>query len=184
VFTIDDTNLNLIPAWVNDSKQVSKLRREYLYLPLCAVAAEVGIGHAWPWEIDEMSPLPALQLSYTRALEELHFEPEILFVDGSEFSNKVRSFYGQQIVEPKGDAKYKQIGAASIIAKVFRDGLMAQESERMGDIYGWCKNSGYGTPDHAEAIRKHGLLINHPNYYHRKRYCNRFMNLGKPTNDR
>lgn len=175
VFTIDHTNFNMIPQGTKDSKQVNKVNRERLYMDICAVSAEIGIGWAWPEEVDVLGPLPALQLSYRRALKELHHQPELLIVDGSNSTNRVQGYGGEQLVEPKADARHKVVSAASIVAKVFRDRLMEQESMKMRDKYGWARNSGYGTPDHEEAILKHGLLITRPFYFHRQRYCRKFL---------
>lgn len=143
-----------------------------MFTAICAAAYDVGVGHAWPWEIDQYSPAEALQLSYRRALEELHPSrvPALLYVDGV---NKVKAWKGQQVVEPRGDSKYREVSAASIIAKHFRDTIMATYAKEFPQ-YNWESNKGYGTPDHVEAIQKYGLLIdgqNHKRYIHRQRYC-------------
>jgi ribonuclease HII len=178
VAVIDESDVQRLPDGVKDSKQVTSIRREMLYLKLCAASLDIGIGHAWPWEIDTMGPLSALQFSYQRALEDLKHKPELLYVDGTDGTNKVRSWPGRQIVEAKADAKYKIVSVASIVAKVFRDNLMAQEGKNFPQ-YNWGSNKGYGTPDHRDAIDKHGLLVNYERrelYLHRKRYCQRFLN--------
>lgn len=74
VFRAED--LNRMPKGVKDSKQCSELQRAGLYGPIHQLAWAIGIGHAWPWEIDQYGPFPSLQLSYRRALEEVRsFNP-------------------------------------------------------------------------------------------------------------
>ena len=170
------SDLNLLPAGVKDSKKTSNAQREMLYTPLCQTALDVGLGHAWPWEIDRIGAMPALQLSYKRALDDLCVaKPDLLIVDGS---NRIEAWKGRQWVEPKADVNHLQVSAASIIAKWFRDEIMrgyAKKLKRLGmPDYGWDINMGYGTSDHTEAIKKFGLLVdaqNHELYLHRRLYC-------------
>jgi ribonuclease HII len=143
-----------------------------LFHPICRAVYDVGFGHAWPWEIDQYGPGEALQLSYRRALEELHpsRQPTLLYVDGS---NHIAAWKGRQIVEPKADAKYKEVSAASIVAKVFRDTIMVNYAKTFRQ-YGWDQNKGYGTADHTEAIKRFGLLVDNTRrevYLHRQRFC-------------
>jgi ribonuclease HII len=112
-------------------------------------------------------------------VEEITVVPDILYMDGN---NKIKACRWKQIVEPKADVKYQQVSAASIIAKHLRDTMMidyanARKAKGLSD-YGWVRNKGYGTPDHLEAIRKHGLVVDsedsttdHRGYLHRLRYC-------------
>lgn len=171
-----DSDLANLPAGVRDSKKTSEKQRGMLYLPLCRAALDVGIGYAWPWEIDSLGPMPALQLAYKRALDDLVVaKPDLLIVDGK---NRVSAWKGKQRVEPKADNNYIQVSAASMIGKFFRDTLMeslAKELCRRGlPDFGWVYNKGYGTSDHIEAIKKYGMLLdktNHEFYQHRWRYC-------------
>lgn len=167
----------IFPAGVTDSKKTTQKQRTALYLPLCELAVDIGVGHAWPWEIDRMGPLQALQESYRRALDELTHSPETLIVDGK---FRVECWKGNQVVEPKADLKYQEVSAASMIAKHLRDTMMADYAKTFPG-YGWEKNRGYGTYDHEAAIKKLGLLVNPANkerYLHRLRYCRKALIRG------
>lgn len=169
-----DVDFKMLPTGVKDSKKTSEAQRDMMFFPLLNIAYDVGIGWAWPWEIDN-NPNQALQLSYTRAVEGINpsRNPAILIVDGV---NKVESWKGEQIVEPKADTNHWQVSAASIIAKVYRDTIMRELNLKF-PVYNWGKNKGYGTDDHVKAIEKHGLLVDltdRSRYVHRQRYCRNF----------
>lgn len=170
VFRSED--LLLLPPGVRDSKKTSEAQRRMMYSPICRAAFDIGIGHAWPWEMDQYGPGQALQLSYKRALEELHVDrlPSVLYVDGS---NRIQAWKGHQVVEAKADVKYREVSAASIVAKHFRDTIMESYAKDWPQ-YLWHENKGYGTNDHIEAIRQHGLVVNdkeRERYIHRLSYC-------------
>ena len=179
VALLQDSAIPLLPPGVRDSKKTTEAQRGLLYPALCRICVDIGVGHAWPWEMDQYGPGEALQLSYKRAMEDLTVaQPEILYVDGN---SPVKSWKGQQVVEPKADNKYKQVSAASIIAKFMRDTMMidyARQRRLQGlPDYGWEQNKGYGTPDHLEAIKAHGIIVdandsttNHSKYLHRLSY--------------
>lgn len=169
-------DLAFMPPGVKDSKKTTEAQRRMLYEPLCRSAFDVGVGHAWPWEIDTYGPGEALQLSYRRALDDVRRDcaPHLLIVDGS---NRVSAWKGEQRVEPKADVKYKEVSAASIIAKVFRDCIMEDYAKTWPE-YGWNLNKGYGTTDHTDAIQKYGALVNvddRSKYIHRLRYCRNLL---------
>lgn len=179
VALLRDSSIPLLPPGVKDSKKTTEAQRGLLYPTLCRLCVDIGVGHAWPWELDQYGPGNALQLSYKRALEDLTVaQPDILYVDGS---SSVKAWKGEQIVEPKADNTYKQVSVASIVAKFMRDSMMidyARERRRQGlPDYGWEQNKGYGTQDHMDAIKAHGVLVdandstnNHSRYLHRLCY--------------
>jgi ribonuclease HII len=184
VALLRDSAVPLLPPGVRDSKKTTEAQRGMLYPLLCQVVLDFGVGHAWPWELDQYGPGVGLQLSYTRALADLTIaKPDILYVDGS---SPVRSWAGEQVVEPKADDKYKQVSAASIIAKHLRDTMMidyAKERTSQGlPDYGWRQNKGYGTHDHLEAIQQFGLVVDgkdsttsHSGYLHRLAYTKKLV---------
>ena len=167
-----EEDLQNLSSHVRDSKQLTFVMRQSLYLGLCKAAFDVGVGYASPYEIDNQGATDALQLSYTRACQDLRSTPDVLYVDGN---NRVRAWVGKQVIEPKADAKYKQVSAASIIAKVIRDCIMTDEHKKYPQ-YNFIGNKGYGTPDHIAAIEKHGFLFDGDHYIHRRRYCNKLIN--------
>lgn len=156
VFTQKD--LNLLPSGIRDSKKVSQKMRESLFDPILDTASDVGIGAVWPEEINRLTPEKALRLSYDRAVNDLRFGiPDMLIVDGQRL---LTGYRGKQRCEPKADLNHVQVSAASIVAKVFRDQVM-REMHRRHPAYGWAGNSGYGTKEHEEAIRRYGLTVEH-----------------------
>ena len=164
-----------LPWGVKDSKKTTKNQRNLLYRQLIYGARDIGIGWAWPWEIDAGFN-DALQLSYTRAIEDLNplYLPDTLIVDGV---NHVKTWEkARQLVEPKADTNHWQVSAASIVGKVFRDTIMEDYGKKFPE-YGFQDHYGYGTPDHMDAVRKHGLLLDsndHSRYIHREIYWRKF----------
>lgn len=173
-----------LPSGITDSKKLSAMRREAMFMALCTGVVEVGIGAVEPEEIDRLSPKYALQESYNRAIAELRMTPDVLLVDGKPGLNKVKSWKGKQHVIVKGDLSHKEISIASIIAKVVRDIVMTERAQRLktscGLDYNWAVNKGYGTPDHMEAIKQHGLLFGPGEFYqHRRSYCSKLLGKAK-----
>lgn len=96
-----------------------------------------------------------------RALDQLSVCPQAVIIDGNRFKPYGDLPYTTIV---KGDGKYQAIAAASILAKTFRDDYMARLDAEY-PMYGWCKNKGYPTREHREAIRQHGISP-----YHRRSY--------------
>jgi ribonuclease HII len=139
---------------LNDSKQLSEVRREVLYEEI--VSGEMGVV-AWcsamasVEEIETVNILQATHLAMGRAVDGLAVKPDIVLIDGRPVKNFAHSHLG--II--KGDSKSLSIAAASIIAKVERDRLMVAYAEEFPQ-YGFEKHKGYGTKQHLEALEKHG----------------------------
>ena len=145
-----------LPAGLDDSKRVSARAREHVFAAIMA-SADVGIGHASPSEIDEINILQATYLAMHRAIAALDVSPDFLLVDGNRLPTGLPCA-AQAVV--KGDGKVLSIAAASIVAKVTRDRIMAELDLRYPG-YGWAENAGYPTKRHKNAIADLGLTPEH-----------------------
>lgn len=141
---------------VDDSKKLSPHRREQLFPLIHEWAVGVGIGVVSHEEIDRINIYQASILAMRKALDQLSMVPSLVLADGNSFRHETLRF--ENII--KGDARSFTIAAASIIAKVTRDGLM-REYDRLFPGYGFAKHKGYGTREHIEAIRQNGLCEIH-----------------------
>ena len=141
---------------VNDSKQLSAIQRECLYdvIMQYVIAASVGIGSV-PL-IDERNILNATKQAMRDALAQLKVSPQALLLDALLLPDV--PLPQRSII--KGDARCLSIAAASIIAKVTRDRLMIQLHEEYPH-YGFARHKGYGTAQHLEALRTHGITPHH-----------------------
>jgi ribonuclease HII len=139
------------PRGIDDSKNLPFDRREALYARLMKSAVAWAVGIASVEEIDQINIYWARMLAMTRAVEALGLEPAWVLVDGNACPRWQRP--SKAIVD--GDAKCRSIAAASIIAKVTRDRIMADYA-RDYPGYGWEHNRGYPTPDHRRALRELG----------------------------
>jgi ribonuclease HII len=143
-------------AGIMDSKVLPALRRERLDTAIRAAAVAVGIGEADHSEIDERNILAASILAMQRAIAALEPQPDFLLVDGNRFNHPALPF--ETVV--RGDASCFSIAAASIVAKVHRDGIM-RNLDALYPGYGFARNKGYPTRDHVEAIRQLGRCAVH-----------------------
>lgn len=141
---------------LNDSKQLTAAKRETLYPLIREQAVAWGVGVAWPWEIDEINILQATFRAMGRAVRAMKREPRFLRIDGDKLIP--RHALGRDIPQEfviKGDGTVPAISAASVLAKTFRDRLMASLSRRYPG-YGLESHMGYGTKAHVEALRTLG----------------------------
>jgi len=141
---------------IDDSKALTARRREAV-LPAILGCCAVGIGTASVAEIDRINILQATFLSMRRALAALPDVPAVALIDGNRVPKDLPCA-GHAIVG--GDRRSLSIAAASIVAKVTRDRIMAGLSARHPG-YGWDRNAGYGTPEHLAALRKLGVSPHH-----------------------
>jgi len=141
---------------INDSKLLTPLKREKLYDEIRAKALCCSVAEASVAEIDEINILQATMLAMRRAVEGLRLKPAQVLVDGNRLP--VINILAQAIVD--GDAKVKSIAAASILAKVHRDRLCLELHARHPQ-YGFDAHKGYATPEHLEALRRHGACEHH-----------------------
>lgn len=137
---------------LNDSKQLSHKQRLALREVIWAQAVDWAIGVYSHAQIDAVNILKASFLAMHEAVAQLQVRPEALLVDGNRFIQ--HAIPHRCIV--KGDAKFRNIAAASILAKTYRDDIMA-ELHRLHPQYGWDQNKGYPTGQHRMAIHHHGL---------------------------
>jgi ribonuclease HII len=143
------------PRGIDDSKKLDLDTREAIYGRLQKVA-RIGVGRASVEEIDQINIYWARMLAMTRAVEALGFEPAWVLVDG----NATPRWQRPSKAVVAGDAKCRSIAAASIVAKVTRDRLMAEHAEAYPG-YGWETNRGYPTPEHIRAIEALGITPLH-----------------------
>jgi ribonuclease HII len=145
-----------IPKGLNDSKQLSEEDREELFPRILEMAVAVGVGEASVGEIDLVNIRQATHLAMARAVRALPVAAEFALVDG----NDAPALPCKCDTLVKGDGRSVSIAAASIIAKVTRDRLMARlHDEHPG--YNWKSNKGYGTPDHYSGLKLHGVTVHH-----------------------
>ena len=151
--------------YLNDSKKLTEKKREELYEVIMKEAVAVGIGMASEARIDEINILNATYEAMREAIGKLAPQPDILLNDAV----KIPGVSIRQVPIIKGDAKSASIAAASIVAKVTRDRLMA-EYEKIYPGYGFAKNKGYGTAEHIAAIKEMG-----PCPIHRRSFIKNFI---------
>jgi ribonuclease HII len=150
-----------VPRGIDDSKKLGAEARADLCLKIRDVAAHVGVGIATVEEIDEINILWASMLAMERAVAALGVEPAMVLVDGNRCPRWTRP--SQWVIG--GDALCLSIAAASIVAKVERDRMMAEyDAHHPG--YSWSQNKGYGTPAHLAALRQLG-----PSPLHRRSFA-------------
>ena len=143
--------------WLNDSKKISDKMRYELRPEIEASAISWAIGIVDQNEIDEINILNASFLAMHRAIDKLKPRPELLLIDGNRFK-PYKKILHQCII--KGDAKFLNIAAASILAKTYRDDFMKEEAKKHIN-YDWQNNMGYPTKKHRAAIKKYGVTPLH-----------------------
>lgn len=143
---------------LNDSKQLTRTQRERLRHDIERDAIAWSIAEVSHEDIDRINILKASFLAMHRAVDALTIRPEHLLVDGNRFVPYPMVPHTCII---RGDAHFLSIAAASVLAKTYRDDLMAQLGRKF-PAYGWAQNVGYPTAVHRAAIRQFG-----PTKYHR-----------------
>lgn len=147
--------------WLNDSKQVNQKRREELRKVIEEEALYWAVAECTPEEIDGINILNASIQAMHRAVESLGVEPSFLAIDGNRFKPFREIPFSTEV---KGDGRFLNIAAASILAKTHRDEVMLNLHEEFPH-YGWATNAGYPTTQHRDAIREFGVTP-----YHRKTF--------------
>lgn len=142
---------------IQDSKQLSRQKREDAYDALQQLNCPIGVGIVPPNIIDNINILQATYQAMHVAITNLEIQPAALLIDGNRFKPYPGIVHSCIV---KGDATYSAIAAASIIAKVTRDRYMRKQHE-LYPVYDWCNNKGYPTKKHREAIKKFGYSPEH-----------------------
>lgn len=135
---------------VRDSKTLSEKQREKLFKEIIENCLDYGVGVVDAKEIDEINIYQAAKLAMKKAILNMKSKPDYLLVDAM----KIDLIIEQESII-KGDAKCNSIAAASIIAKVERDRLMASYHNDLPE-YGFIRHKGYGTPEHLKALSDFG----------------------------
>jgi ribonuclease HII len=148
------------PRGIDDSKKLPHAARESLYRRITA-AHGWGVGIVDVEEIDRLNIYHATMLAMSRAVDALGVEPAMVLVDG----NALPKWRHQAKAIVSGDALCRSIAAASIVAKVTRDRIMA-DYHLTYPGYGWLNNKGYGTLEHREALVRLG-----PTPLHRRSFA-------------
>ncbi len=161
VILSEDSNL----LYVNDSKKLSEKMREQLYDEIMAEAIAVSIGIEGVETIDDINILQATYAAMRKAVDGLEVKPDLLLVDAVTIPDvKI-----EQVSIIKGDEKSISIAAASIIAKVTRDRMMADYDQLFPEYY-FASNKGYGSQVHIDAIKSIG-----PCPIHRRSFIKNFV---------
>lgn len=134
-----------------DSKKLTAQKRENLLSQIRSLALGIGIGVVDEATIDRINILRASLLAMKWAVSSLGLSPHFLLIDG----NHLPSLSIPSLALPKGESHSSSIAAASIVAKVTRDRLMAQYHDLFPE-YHFNQHKGYGTVDHLQALREHG----------------------------
>lgn len=148
---------------LNDSKKLSEKTRESLFDRIRGDALFHAVQLVPPDIIDEKNILQATFLAMAQAVRALGVEPSLILIDGNKKVPQLPSRLQEAVVG--GDGKSASVAAASVLAKVTRDRWMAR-AHREYPQYDFAANKGYGTPEHAAALRRFG-----PSPLHRKSYA-------------
>ncbi len=142
---------------LNDSKKMSEKRRWELRQIIEREAVAWAVQPLSAARIDEINILNASFEAMSLAVEQLSPSPELLSIDGNRFRTHLTTPYNCIV---KGDGKYANIAAASVLAKTYRDEYMERIAQEYPQ-YGWSSNKGYPTRAHRLAILEHGLSPYH-----------------------
>ena len=143
--------------YLNDSKKLTDSQRYALRPMIEAEALSFAVAHVFQGEIDEINILNASIKAMHLALDKLNLKPAFIAVDGNRFKT-YKNIPHECVI--KGDGKYLNIAAASVLAKTYRDDFM-KELDLKHPQYQWKKNKGYPTSAHREGIQKYGITEYH-----------------------
>lgn len=165
VVVIDET-CRTAPQGVRDSKLLTPAARESMVPRVRRWALAYAVGHASAAEIDQIGIIASLRLAGTRALTALPVRPDLVILDGNHdwLTDPARVGLFAELAQPavppvrtmiKADLKCSSVAAASVLAKVERDGMLTALHEQYPH-YQWAANKGYSAPEHLQALDEHG----------------------------
>lgn len=143
---------NLFLPGVDDSKKLTRIKREKLFEHIMDDAVEVGVGIVREKTIDKLNILNASLKAMWRAVKKLKTSPQLVLVDGNQ---KIPNLPFPQMSIVKGDSKSISIASASIVAKVTRDKIMFNYHKKYPQFC-FAQNKGYSTKSHLEALKTFG----------------------------
>lgn len=146
---------------LNDSKKLNATQRKKLRMLIEEQALAYSVVHVDHETVDKLNVLQASIHAMHLCVEKLHITPEYLLIDGNKFKPYKDIPYSCMV---KGDGRFLNIAAASVLAKTYRDDFMKAIATEF-PAYGWTKNKGYPTQEHRDAIAQFG-----PCLYHRKSF--------------
>ena len=153
--------------FLNDSKQLTERQRDELRPIIEREAVAWAVEAVQAEEIDRINILWASVTGMQRAVLRLDPQPAFLLIDGNKFRPFGRFGFKDDRTVVHGDATVASIAAASILAKTHRDAFMREIAAQYPE-YGWDRNMGYPTPEHIDAIRRHGYTPWHRKSFHVK----------------
>ena len=153
--------------YLNDSKKLSEKRREELFLEIQEKAVAYAVGVVGPERIDQINILQATYEAMRQAVRKLSIKPQVLLNDAVVIPGLPEELRQVKIIH--GDAKSLSIAAASVLAKVTRDHMMAAYDQQY-PAYGFAKHKGYGTAAHIQALKEHGACP-----IHRRSFIGKFV---------
>ena len=153
--------------FLNDSKQLTERQRDELRPIIERDALSWAVEAVQAEEIDRINILWASVTGMQRAVLRLDPQPAFLLIDGNKFRPFGRFGFKDYRTVVHGDATFASIAAASILAKTHRDAFMRELAAQFPE-YGWDRNMGYPTPEHIDAIRRHGYTPWHRKSFHVK----------------
>ena len=160
VLPLDRFDLARALSEVRDSKQLTPAARQRCSEDVQKIALSVGVGEASAKEVDDLGLLPATQAAMQRAVQALDPQPSCLLIDHM----RIPELDIAQEPVTRGDQSVLSIAAASVVAKVWRDRLMAELAKRY-DGYGFERHKGYGTERHRQALARLGPCAEHRHSY-------------------
>jgi ribonuclease HII len=172
VVLIDET-CRSAPTGVKDSKLLTPAARVAMVPRIRRWALAYAVGHSSPAEIDDVGIIAALRLAGCRALASVGMTPDLVILDGNHdwltapdevglfaFASETAPVTPPVTTMIKADLKCSSVAAASVLAKVERDGLMLAAAPTH-PAYHWDENKGYAAPEHLAALEAHGATDLH-----------------------